>query len=301
MPSFCRSANPYTSVVLSSLLGVLAGAILPVPGVGDRFGAITIGGIPVGNLAQPAIAHAAETHSLEQSAQAWLSVGREAFEQGEYDAAIDAFSQAIQDQPNLAIAHYNRGVVHFVLQHYDAAFADYSQTIRLDPDYTQAYVNRGNLHSQQGRAAAALDDYSTAIKLDPTAIEAHYNLALIQASLQNWDAARAGYDRTLDLLPENSPRAIPVYLNRGSLNLETGQPQAAIEDSQAILEIDPNNAPAHGNLGFAYMMLGDLDRAKAALNSAATLFDQAGLYSDADRVRSLLEAIAASADQSGSS
>ncbi len=287
MLPFFRFPDRRTAVMIASILGLLAGTIVPAsPGDRDRLGGITLEGVTLSP-----IANAVEGHQLEQSAQTWLTAGRDAFAQGHYADAIDAFSQAINRQPDLAIAHYNRGVAHFVLQRYDAALADYSQTIRLDPDYTQAYVNRGNLHSQNGNAEAALDDYTTAIELDPTAIEAHYNLALTQASLQHWDAAREGYDRTLDLLPENSPRAIPVYLNRGSLNLETGQPQAAIEDSRAILAIDPENAPAFGNLGFAYAMIGDLDQAKAALNSAAMLFDQDGFGSDAARVRTLIEAI----------
>lgn len=277
--------------MLASLLGVLVGVSLPEPGAGDRGGNLAIGERPVWVFARTPIANAAETNALEQSAQTWLAIGRDAFEQGDYETAIDAFSQAINHQPDLAIAYYNRGVTQFILQDYDAALADYNQTIRLDPVYTQAYVNRGNLHSANGHTAAALDDYTTAIELDPSAIEAHYNLALTQASLEHWDAALEGYDRTLALLPENSPRAIPVYLNRGSLNLETGHPHATIEDSRAILAIDPDNAPAHGNLGFAYAMLGDLDQAKAALTSAAMLFDQEGFGSDAARVRRLIEAI----------
>lgn len=284
IPPFFRPQNHRPAPIIGVMIGLAAGTMLPLlSGDRDRASGFTLG----------SRADAAEAHQLEQSAQTWLIVGREAFAQGHYTEAVEAFSQAIAHQPDLALAYYNRGVANFVLQNYDAALLDYNRTIAIAPDHTQAYVNRGNLHSQNGRTDDALADYTTAIELDPTTIEAHYNLALTHATLSHWDAAREGYDRTLELLPENSSRAIPVYLNRGSLNLETGNPQAALDDSLAVLAIDPENAPAHGNLGFAYVMLGDLDRAKTAFNSAAVLFEAEGFRSDAARVRALIEALSA--------
>ena len=215
---------------------------------------------------------AADTRSLDYNANLWLQQGRTAFEAGLYDTAIEAFSQAIQAQPSSPFGYYNRGFVYFIQNNDIAAIADYSEAIRLDKSYVQAYVNRGNLYSRNGQLSAAINDYQTALSLDPSNVEAHYNLGVSYSELEDWENALESYNQAILVLPENSLQSIPIYLNRTTLNLEQHNLDAAIADSQHILELDPQNAPAHGNLGLAYALMGNLEQAIPYLETAETLF-----------------------------
>ena len=53
-------------------------------------------------------------------------------DKGEYDRAIDWYSQAIALNPNLAAAYYIRGVTFGRKGHYDRESTDYSKAIALD-------------------------------------------------------------------------------------------------------------------------------------------------------------------------
>jgi Flp pilus assembly protein TadD len=86
--------------------------------------------------------------------------------QGDYELAIENFTEAIKLDPNFATAYNNRGMMYSKKGDYNRAIADFSQVIKLNPNNADTYNNRGMMYSKKGDNDRAIADYTQAIRLD---------------------------------------------------------------------------------------------------------------------------------------
>ena len=70
---------------------------------------------------------------------------------GDYELAIEAFTNAITLNPNLAMAYSNRGGAYRDKGDYDRAIEDCDEAIALNPNLAMAYNNRGGCLRAQRR------------------------------------------------------------------------------------------------------------------------------------------------------
>lgn len=96
---------------------------------------------------------------------AWINYGSLKKAQGEFDAAVELFQQAVEADPTLAIAHYNLGTAHRGRGYLDEAIAAYHQAIALNPNYAEAYQNLGVALFKLGQIPEALKAFQRAIAL----------------------------------------------------------------------------------------------------------------------------------------
>ena len=71
------------------------------------------------------------------------------------------------ENPTSTEAYVDRGNKLYNQGDYQAAISDYDEAIRLDPKYTIAYYNRGSAKNELGDSEAAISDYDEAIRLNP--------------------------------------------------------------------------------------------------------------------------------------
>ena len=84
--------------------------------------------------------------------------GRELLYQGKYAQAISELTQAIQSQPDLALAFNARGFAYYLSRDYTHAVADLDQAIQLNPNYQNAYHNRSLARKAAGDSAGSAAD-----------------------------------------------------------------------------------------------------------------------------------------------
>jgi tetratricopeptide (TPR) repeat protein len=87
--------------------------------------------------------------------------------QGNFDAAINDYNQAINLNPDFARSFNNRGFAYLKKGNYEQALKDFDQAIKLKSDYGKAFANRAEVHQQRHDYQSAVRDYDSAIRVQP--------------------------------------------------------------------------------------------------------------------------------------
>lgn len=77
-------------------------------------------------------------------------------------SALADFSKALQLQPNLTFAYYNRAKVKCILQDYEGALKDYETAVKINPGFAEAFYNKGFLLYYLNNRGQACSDFSKA-------------------------------------------------------------------------------------------------------------------------------------------
>lgn len=118
-----------------------------------------------------------------------LNVGRYHLASGDESKALEAFSEAIRENPQFVPAYLARGKLYAAQGQYDSALADLSFVVRVQPMHAEALQCRGFCRFAQGDHDAALKDLDAALKVDPRAARAYHIKA--QVLMARGDAAGA--------------------------------------------------------------------------------------------------------------
>ena len=124
-------------------------------------------------------------------ADAHYNCGNAYFMRGDFDRAIQDYSETIKLNPHFADAYNNRGNAYFMQGDFDRAIADFNKAIKLKPNYTKAYYNRGIAYGNKGDFDRAIQDCTKAIELDPNDAKAYFNRGVVRSILSRWEKARA--------------------------------------------------------------------------------------------------------------
>jgi tetratricopeptide (TPR) repeat protein len=238
--------------------------------------------------------------------------------QGDESQAIDAYTQAINLDPNHADAYYQRGNTRYDQGNKEGALEDYTQAINLDPEYANAYYQRGVIRYEQSDKQGALADFEQYISRSPNDIQAHYNRGVIRRDLRDYQGTFADFDQVVRLGPDDArayynrgvarsllrdrqgtladfdqalrldPRWTTVYNNRAIVRRRMGDREGAIKDFSEVVRLEPNNAIAYFNRGLVRRDLADRQGAIKDLQIAADLFQQQG---DTNNYQKTLEKI----------
>ncbi len=141
---------------------------------------------------------------------------------GDYESAVEKFTQVILEEPNNAIA-------------------------------AVAYNDLGVAYHRMGKYDLALENYTKAVELDPFYDFALGNRALTKSDLGEWDAAIIDYNEAIRLMPYFAD----YYNNRGYTYRKMGRYRKAIQDFEKVLELDPEHDRVVGNLALIYEELGN--------------------------------------------
>jgi PQQ-dependent catabolism-associated CXXCW motif protein len=206
-----------------------------------------------------------------------------------YESAVEAFSEAIERNPNHVDAYYHRALAHTSKQRpdYDDALDDLFKVMELDSGrsaaiqkilsdrkYAAGYNIRGNIQHQKGAYDAAIKEYDLAISLDPEYAIAYRNRGLAYHLKRNYDLAIQDYDQAIRLNPKDSD----AFNGRGSSYFAKADYQRAIEDYGEAIRIGPRIAVFLANRGLGYVRVGNHDLALADYDEAIKIQPDAATY-----------------------
>jgi tetratricopeptide (TPR) repeat protein len=103
--------------------------------------------------------------SSEKASSKLLFQGQTKFEQGDYQGAISAYTQAIKFEPQNIDAYIGRGNAHSYLNNFPLAIQDYTKVISFSSQFPVAYMNRAVVSCTLGNKQAAIKDYRQAANI----------------------------------------------------------------------------------------------------------------------------------------
>jgi tetratricopeptide (TPR) repeat protein len=191
-----------------------------------------------------------------------------------YPEALHDFNAAIEQDPNNAHALMCRAAAHDSLGENQNAIKDLSKAIELEPGNPEAYLQRALQHKHLDMHAEALKDFEQALKIDP-AME-RWRTAFQPEEVSD---ARDIANLTNEVsLKTGRAKATALY-NRGLVYSEVGQHEKAIEDFDAAIAENPDEADFYTQRGMSYFLSCNYEKAKEDLSKAITLEPQnADLY-----------------------
>ena len=122
--------------------------------------------------------------------------GNEHYAKEEHNDALEAYQNALVEDPDSPRLHFNVGNVLYRAQQYGDAVEQYRKGLDArDPAFLKnVHYNMGNAQFQQGQWSEALESYKETLKLDPNDVEAKFNLELTQVKLREQDQQRQQQD-----------------------------------------------------------------------------------------------------------
>jgi tetratricopeptide (TPR) repeat protein len=145
-------------------------------------------------------------------------------------------SQNNPQSNNTAQFHLERGIDYFNKGDFDKAIEEYTNVISLNPNYFQAFINRGYSYSKKGNYEQAIIDCNQAIGLNSNDATAYNNRGWAYYLLGNNDQAIADTSQAITINP-NSEYA---YDSRGWAYLDKGDYIRAAADFEMALRINSN-------------------------------------------------------------
>ncbi len=176
----------------------------------------------------------------------WTLQARSHYENDQFELAKRSVTQSILHAPDSSDLYVLRGRCHRKLGEYDLALMDIDKAIELGAGNEWAWSNRGIIHFNRGDYQSAIKDFSEVQKLRPGSV---YSLAKrAEAYIKNGQADRAAKD--LAVANRNVATSVESLIARAKANDDT-DPDAALQDLEQALRIDPNNTLVLSKIGRA--------------------------------------------------
>ena len=145
----------------------------------------------------------------------------------------------------------------------EAAIAHYREALRIKPNDARAQFNLGRALAQEGRVDEAVSQYRETLRIDPKHVGALNNLGNIFFRQGRLREAAAQYQEVLRLMPDYAPEIVDVHVNLGLALAGEGRLSEAAAQYREALRLKPDSAKARFDLGMALAGQGKLEEAAA--------------------------------------
>ena len=135
----------------------------------------------------------------------YLEKGIQETNEGKFDEALHSLNRAIGLKDDNALCYFSLAIVFHNLHELKSAYDNYTRAIEFDPNMIDAYYNRAQViiaEKEDSRLHEALEDLNKAIELDPKFIDALYYKAVILKKLEDYEGAVEALDRVISIDPQ---------------------------------------------------------------------------------------------------
>jgi tetratricopeptide (TPR) repeat protein len=198
-----------------------------------------------------AIAEARTALSMDpQSAEAYQFLGLGLYSNGQYRAAVHAFTEALARDAHNADTYYDMGIALNAAEDLPGALAAYRKAIQLRPAFWEAHSNLAFVLHKEGKLAEAVNEYREAKRIAPQEPSIRNNLGNTYCDQSKFDEAVA----ELNELYRQHPEWELGHSCLASAYMAKKNYDSAVGELQLALRQNPTGATEHRVLGQALLL-----------------------------------------------
>ena len=182
-------------------------------------------------------------------------------------AAHTYATEAVNNDPRNAVAHYVFGKGAEDVQNWPTALGEYNQAVQADSDNYLYYYGLGKVQYRMGKFSEARASFETCCKLNTRFENAQYNLGMTLNRLGRRDDAIAAYRKAYSI----NPMYDKAYLEAARLLDAKNDSAGAITAYQQVIRLDSANTSALRELGTVYAKDGRYQEAEQQFRKALAL------------------------------
>ena len=210
-----------------------------------------------------------EAATQEEIGNATFLRGLRAFNEGDYELALAQYQQAAELLPSEHVVYNNIGFTLYTLGNTEQAIESYTIALELNPDYILAYTNLGNVAYDTMQYDLARNAYEAALTRDAQFnATASINYCVTLAELGQTPELAIQFCQQAHNLDDDN--AYIVAAGAYAL-IKFGEVEQGLENAQAAVIVNQNEAMGYVAIGTAQMELGNVDAAREAFNTALNL------------------------------
>ena len=228
--------------------------------------------------------------------EAHFNLGSLAQIQGRHEVALEYFATSLHLHPDHADGWYSRGLSLSALARWDEASEAYDMCLAIEENYVKAYMAKGAIEMNRGAWADAEQYLNRFLELheeeaSDLTIQTQIWLRQIEESrkgegeeegesiqqlmdLANEALENGEIDKAIERFTEVlaiQPRYSFALANRAQMYVLLKDYRSALLDIHQAIELDPEAAVLHANLGHVYQSMGDREKALEAYNEALAM------------------------------
>ncbi len=204
--------------------------------------------------------------------------------QNQWEQAKDNFEMAILRDPGSALAHQQLALADSVLvsqgnsENLSEAIIELKKTIAIEPGWALNYANLSALLAAAGDFKEAQSTVELAVDLAPRVAMYHIALGRYAEDNQDFNTAENSFLTAMDLEPSWyggdfwSESTFRQDIQKKWLDNNPAKARITFADAKANLENNPQSTWAYNQLASAYIVEGDLEKAKSLLENASLAY-----------------------------
>ena len=187
----------------------------------------------------------------------YLKLGELYHQQGDIEAAVAYFKQALALDPGLAVKFISQGQQAFEAENYQAAIEPLNTHLLLFPEDVRAVYLLGQSYEANGNTDAALAFYERTLTLDSQRTDVLFKMVHIYRGRELHQQVVDTLEKIIEIAPDTTEAH---YLSAISY-LTLAEPDAALSAFLATVRLNPDDVAAHYHAAILFEQKGEIDQA----------------------------------------
>jgi tetratricopeptide (TPR) repeat protein len=220
----------------------------------------------------------------QRSAEIHYNLGVQAQQTGNIQEALSEFQHAVEQDPDNADVQNALGILlHLSFHRYAEAMEHYQRALEVRPSFSEARTNLANVHLDQGQYDEAIKLYEQVLNdmLYPTPFIAQGNMGWAYYKKGDTEKALENIRAAVTL----NPSFCLGFKNLGLIHEQAGNTEEACKQFSRYREQCPEVADAYLREGVCLAKQGQVEAAKAKLETCESKAAQPALKEECHRLR----------------